>query len=113
MRSLGSCLCKRGFKPKDGALNIDSIEDCEADVVPVCEPDQKIDQFGNCISAGQERALCDIQCPFSGGSVVSGTGLCQCERINDISEVCDAKCKETLPVVKLSNDGILKIYDPV
>jgi hypothetical protein len=36
VKSIGSCLCKRGFRPKDNKLNVDSVVDCEAEVEEVC-----------------------------------------------------------------------------
>jgi hypothetical protein len=88
IRSLGSCLCEKGYKPKDNAPEIDSALDCEAEVKPVCPPDQDVDAVGNCIS-DESQVDCSKQCPDGQGKLIKGTGVCRCDKINDVSEVCD------------------------
>jgi hypothetical protein len=36
IKSSGSCLCKRGYRPVSNRENLDSLEDCEADIKTPC-----------------------------------------------------------------------------
>ena len=86
-------MCSKGYKPKNDADNIDSSEDCEADIKPVCDGGQLITIDGFCLKTGaDEEAYCNTYC-IGGGSVIPGTGMCQCFDINDTQEVCDATCQ--------------------
>ena len=49
---------------------------------------------------------------MGGGSVVSGTGMCQCFAINDAAEVCDATCQKTKPKTVITSDGMVRVTDP-
>ena len=95
VKSIGGCKCSQGFRPKNNAPNVDSDEDCEADVKPVCAPGETITVDGYCLtSAEEEFEYCNSYCA-GGGSVIAGTGVCQCFDINDTDEVCDVSCQET------------------
>lgn len=76
VKSRGACLCAKGYKPKNNQPNIDSSDDCEADVKPVCAPGQLITIDGLCLkTAEDERLYCDSYC-VGGGQVIAGTGMC-------------------------------------
>lgn len=62
IKSSGSCLCKRGFRPTQGKDNIDSLEDCEADVKIPCPVGTQIDGEGNCMEPEDEAEICSKQC---------------------------------------------------
>lgn len=69
IKSLGACKCSKGYRPKNDAENIDSAEDCEADVKPVCAAGQSITIDGNCLeTADDEEKYCNRYC--SGGGLV-------------------------------------------
>lgn len=113
MKSIGGCKCSQGFRPKNNAPNVDSDEDCEADVKPVCAPGETITVDGFCLtSAEEEFEYCNSYCA-GGGSVIAGTGVCQCFDINDTDEVCDVSCQETKVQTKITRSGMLKVTDPV
>ena len=113
VKSLGACLCSKGYRPKNEADNVDSVEDCEADVKPVCEGGHEITIDGNClVTADDEEKYCNRFCA-GGGQVVPGTGMCECLTINDADEICDAKCKKSKPVTEITSEGMLKVTNPV
>lgn len=113
IKSLGACKCSKGYRPKNGADNIDSAEDCEADVKPVCAAGQAITIEGNCLeTADDEEKYCSRYCS-GGGKVLAGTGMCECFDIFDTDEICDAKCQETKPITVINEKGNLNITDPV
>lgn len=102
VKSIGACLCTKGYRPKNGADNIDSPEDCEADVKPVCPAGIPITIDGFCLNTPEEEAeYCDQYCA-GGGSVIDGTGMCGCYDINDPSEICDTTCQQTKPIVTIT-----------
>jgi hypothetical protein len=111
VKSLGACLCTKGYKPKDGKPNIDSPEDCEAEVANVCAANQEVNQLGECVNRDDPEA-CVSQCPEGKGTLVEGTGVCQCDIINDPVQVCDAKCQESKVRTGLTTDGLLKVDVP-
>lgn len=114
IKSLGACLCKQGYKPKNDKPNIDSAEDCEAIITGVCPPDQDVDLLGQCIDKAQQDEVCSKQCaPGVKGTIIPGTGLCECEKQNDILEVCDSTCQKSLQKSSLDANGKLTVYDPV
>lgn len=91
-KSIGACLCTKGFKAKNDADNVDSAEDCEADVKQVCGPEESITIDGECLkTAEDEEIYCNRYCQ-GGGQVLSGTGMCSCFEINDPTEICDLGC---------------------
>jgi len=93
IKSSGSCMCSKGYRPKNDADNIDSPDDCEADIKPVCAAGESITIEGNClVTKDDESKYCERYCSVGGGSVVDGTGMCECFSINDTAEICDSKC---------------------
>ncbi len=57
VKSIGSCLCENGYKPKDGMKDQDSSSDCETIVKLPCKEGQKIDLSGNCID--DDNKVCE------------------------------------------------------
>jgi hypothetical protein len=111
IKSSGSCLCGRGFRPVQGKENVDSLEDCEADIKAPCPAGEVLDGEGNCLGPEAEADVCARQCVDGKGKFVQGTGLCACEQINDQSEVCNASCQATVPKLTMSRDGMLTVDD--
>jgi len=78
IKSIGACLCSKGYVPLNDAPNVDSGDDCEADIKPVCGPGELITVDGECLkSADDENLYCNDFCA-TGGSVIPGTGMCSC-----------------------------------
>ena len=92
VKSLGSCLCERGYKTKNSGPNQDSVEDCEAQSKKTCTPGQDVDAYGQCIDPKEVGPICEKQCPKGTGKLVQGTGLCACDSITDTTQVCGIKC---------------------
>ena len=67
---------------------------------------------GKCIGVEDEKFICNQQCPGVGGTFVEGTGLCQCETITDVDEICNSACVAKMPKSKLGPDGKMTITDP-
>jgi hypothetical protein len=112
IKSSGSCLCEAGYKPKNGAdPGADSKEGCELIVKAACAAGQEVDVEGNCVE--DPAALCAAQCGGDGGTVVEGTGVCECATVPDVDTVCDADCRASQPKAALSADGKLTVTDPV
>jgi len=45
--------------------------------------------------------------------MVEGTGLCQCDSITEVEEVCDITCQGLLPESTLNHKGEMEIKSPV
>jgi hypothetical protein len=112
IKSIGACLCKSGYIPKNDAANVDSSEDCELEVKAQCAADQAVDGRGFCIEEEDVAQLCYDQCPSRVGTSVA-PGVCECSQIVDTDEVCDENCQKTIPTTTLGSDGLLTTYDPV
>jgi len=98
VKSIGACLCQSGYKPKDDGPNVDSAIDCELEVKQTCPIEgQDVNIYGNCVDKEELKTICISQCINGDGVLVEGTGLCQCDLINDTTEVCDTKCQATVP----------------
>lgn len=39
--------------------------------------------------------------------------MCKCFSIIDPQEVCDTKCQESKPVTKITEEGMLRVTDPL
>ena len=110
IKSMGACLCKKGFKPKNDAPNEDSSEDCEAIVKQVCAENQEITVDGQCLTSDDdEEKYCNRYCPATGGFVVPGTGMCECNSLNMPEETCNADCQKTRPKAIITKDGNVKL----
>ena len=108
-KSIGACTCGQGFKPKNDQPNIDSAEDCEAIVRNVCTADQLQTIDGNCITSEEdEERYCNRYCS-GGGSIVPGTGMCECDAINMPEESCDAQCQKTRVKTYTTQEGMLVV----
>jgi hypothetical protein len=114
VKGTGACLCTIGFQPKNNLPNLDSTEDCEEIVTNVCTADQQTSVTGECLDADQQVAECNKQCPGSGGTMITGTGLCQCSQITDVDEICNANCqKNTVVKSSLNAKGQMTLENPV
>jgi len=40
-------------------------------------------------------------------------GICQCEAITTVEQLCNIECREKLPKTTFTSDGLINIYDPV
>lgn len=110
IKSTGSCLCEAGYKPKNGAdASADSASGCELLVKAACAAGVQVDVEGNCVT--DPAAACRKQCGARGGSLVEGTGLCQCTVVQDPETVCDANCRKSQVTASLSADGKLELVD--
>lgn len=45
--------------------------------------------------------------------MVEGTGLCQCDSITEVEEVCDITCQGLVPTSTLNAKGEMEIKSPV
>lgn len=68
---------------------------------------------GKCISTGNYAQTCQEQCGADGGTLVQGTGVCQCNKIQVVDQVCDDNCRAKRIKVVLNSDGTVSMYDPV
>lgn len=112
VKSSGSCLCGRGYQPKNKAPNKDSLADCEAEVQRICSPSEDVDLNGKCISKQEQGDICKKQCYPGNGKMVEGTGLCECDKIQDLSKVCGSKCQQTTTRTYMDKDGQFHAHDP-
>ena len=51
----------------------------------------------NVVVSHDGQVDCTKQCPDGKGKLIKGTGVCRCDKINDVSEVCDQNCQDTVP----------------
>lgn len=115
VKSLGSCLCEAGYRPKNNMPDIDSSEDCELITQTACPIGSDVNIEGECVSSAlQAEEICEVQCKNdNGGVLIEGTGTCQCNTIQDVDSVCDSECQKTSPKSKLNANGLLEVTDPV
>ena len=45
--------------------------------------------------------------------MITGTGLCQCKLMSDVSEVCDSTCQKKMLQTSIGNDEKMTLKDPV
>ena len=106
------CICQQGYEyiDRDGNDRSDSngSGDCTEKIYERCEPGQVRDEFGNCKSDND----CEDTCGGS-GKRSQGIGLCECDEVEEVNEVCDQSCRNSVPQVTFGANAGFKIYDPV
>ena len=107
----GYCICKPGYEFVDIDFTVQSEEDGSVDCQPIvydrCTTEQTRNDKGACVDT---YSACDTFCP-SGGEVSSTTGLCICDSITPLAEVCDASCRAGASTVECYSTTTLLITD--
>ena len=111
LKSSQSCVCKAGYQyidfNGDDLSDQDGAGDCSRIIYPRCAATQVRDELGNCRSASDCEASCGGK-----GLRNSGTGICQCQNIQDVNGVCDPACQQSSSTVSVTSQGLLAITDP-
>ena len=75
--------------------------DCFPKVFTMCTPDQIRGPNGDCKGSND----CVNECGEAGGSVLAGVGVCQCNNVRNLDDVCNKGCREKAPVVTIDSSG--------
>lgn len=112
----GWCTCKPGYEFIDTITQVvssdsDGVYDCQPIVYPRCIAPQKRDSSGNCVAPD---SFCASKCASSGGILSTTTGLCACNQVVHLEDVCNSKCRNSTVIVSCdpASDSLL-IDDPV
>lgn len=92
-RSDGTCLCRSGytfFDANNQEVFGDSTESCIEIVYSRCGAGETHDANGNCVSSSSSS--CNTNCA-AGGTFMPIYGLCECNELQDVTEVCNADCR--------------------
>jgi hypothetical protein len=107
----GSCRCistyefRTNFKEYREA---DSEEDCFPIVYPRCNLGYDWDVNGDCAADDD----CEAECAGLSGVKISGVGLCQCDAVGLVDDICDSACRAEKPSVMLRSDGTYLVKNP-
>ena len=108
----GYCICKPGYEFVDIDFTVQSEEDGSVDCQPIvydrCAVDQTRNSLGDCVDT---YSACDTFCGANGGEVSSTTGLCICNTITPLAEVCDSSCRATASKVECYSTTTLLVTD--
>ena len=110
LSEIGACVCKTGFTPIDGSSkNDDGYADCEKKIYENCDEEiEARDSNGDCRYKYDCREACD-----GGVGTVQFNGICQCQNIKTVDEICPHECQTQLPLTYFTSNGTIEIYNPV
>ena len=106
--STGACLCKPNYEASSATSSADADTNCIPIVYDICPTDKIRGAEGGCIS----RTECPI-CPNKGGKRDPGIGICRCDSVQDVEEICDSECRNSALQVALNIKLNYDVTDPV
>ncbi|PFH32688.1 GCC2 and GCC3 domain-containing protein [Besnoitia besnoiti] len=108
----GTCPCYSRFTTHNGdeAAAADGRSPCQEVLYSRCTVGQVRDDVGSCLN--EDEVDCVESCRGGAGSFLHHFGVCQCADGPRIAAQCTASCKETLPEVFVTAEGLTEV-DPV
>jgi hypothetical protein len=103
-----TCLCKPQYKPTDDLADGDSELDCEPVIFPRCPTKQILDAAGYCTDLDD----CSKACADSPGQRSTSLGICACQKVDDVDDVCDRTCRSESVTVQVTMSGEIVMTDP-
>ena len=109
----GWCICRPGFEFVNSNLEVSSTNDGAFDCQPIvytrCVAPEVRRQDGSCGT----NSVCSKVCSTNGGGTLdSNTGICLCNNITSLNQVCDSNCRKSAINVTCNSNGQLNVYDP-
>eukprot|EP00606_Chrysophyceae_sp_TOSAG23-5_P001356 GSChrysophyteH2.ASY1.ANO1.1387.1 assembled CDS len=109
----GRCICNPGYEFVDAEFKTSSENDGAFDCQPVvysrCGSDETRNSAGKCVDTA---TYCYTSCGGSGGTVSSSTGICECNIVTPLEQICNQACRDAAPVVSCTPSGDISVYDP-
>ena len=113
----GICVCDTffSFEDSDGrdASSVDSNGACEPIIYDICDSDEARESVsGKCRPLDDAAVCAEGQCTGGTGlgTYDATTGLCECDELPDVLEVCGAVCQSESPRVSIdAATGLLRI----
>eukprot|EP01022_Parablepharisma_sp_SALTPOND_P009167 TRINITY_DN1381_c0_g1_i1.p1 TRINITY_DN1381_c0_g1~~TRINITY_DN1381_c0_g1_i1.p1 ORF type:complete len:3672 (+),score=433.12 TRINITY_DN1381_c0_g1_i1:8055-19070(+) len=103
-----SCRCKPGYQYlENGAIqsDVNSKVDCQPIIYKRCKENEIRGYDGVCRGNTDCASACD-----GGQGIRSPTlGICECKSIQRLDKVCNKACREALPKVHITSDGLIRI----
>jgi len=109
-KSDSSCRCIPGFyQVKYGikSASDDSNADCEPIVYPTCGFNQVYDHDANCV----DKDDCRKQCRGAKGKYSEQFGVCLCDEVKDLEQVCNETCRASALKTEITPTYI-RVYNP-
>jgi hypothetical protein len=98
----GFCLCEPGYEAFDDQFNRiegDGDTDCQPGVFSRCaEGEYRNANSGKCDSGAND---CVAECGESGGTFLTSVGVCECNDVPTLDDVCDAQCRASSPTLSI------------
>jgi hypothetical protein len=96
------CLCQSGYEFISNGVSLfeDSADDCQAIVYQRCQQGYTFDSAGNCVAS--DGTDCHLQCDY-GGTLSVVLGLCECNRMPTLDQVCNRNCRDDAPIISYFN----------
>jgi hypothetical protein len=106
-----SCVCEAGYeyitsKGKDES-DKSGTTDCSEEIFGRCADGEIRNQDGDCVSKSDCNSYCD-----GDGSYDIGSGMCLCDKVDDVNTVCNAHCRSSAPKAYITVTGHIRIEDP-
>jgi len=84
------CVCRTGYEPVDGSDELDDgYTDCMRKVYDPCPEGQVRDANAKCRPIND----CREECNGGPGEIDFSFGICQCEEITKVDQLCNEKCR--------------------
>lgn len=99
-----------GFEPVEGTKEIDDgLADCTPKIYSTCESNEIRDSNGDCRAEDD----CSLECDGGAGEFQRGFGVCQCNAIVKLEQICTKECQAGLLVKTFSDNNKIIIIDPL
>jgi hypothetical protein len=108
MESDGSCRCRPGYEFLINGIKLrddNGITDCQPLVYQRCSSNQFRNTEGVCVDINDCSQACD------GGSGVrsASTGMCQCDSVKPLDNLCNRQCRLALPTATLYDETTMTV----
>ena len=115
LAATATCVCDtfHAFTDADGKdiSTQDGSAACEPIIYEICDSSQTRDAAtGKCKPLGDNSLCASGRCPSGSGTYDASTGICECDELPDILEVCGPVCQSQVPRVSIdAATGLLRI----
>lgn len=108
----GFCICEPKYESFDANFqrlgDVDGDIDCQPIVYDRCGSNNQRTVTGSCVSEEEE---CRNTCAKGSGTFQPRLGLCDCDEVKDLDDICDENCRNIVEKVQIDPTGLLLVKD--
>ena len=97
----GKCVCKQYYTSVLDNDEDDSKYDCRPILLNSCDSGYLRNTYGKCVKEND----CTKECKGGTGKITPGIGICECDSIKDVDEVCDYTFRKNTISLTITTKG--------